>query len=460
MLLACLLPLWMQAQSKDTLRESTVTVDPQHSTGRVKALNGTNLGVPLANGEYLGYLHDYMKQLHIPFTRLHDVPLQNPGMRIVDIPLIFANADADAHKRTSYYFDQTDDYIRQCIEDSTTVYYRLGTSIEHSAKKYFVHPPRDVAKWVEIASNIIRHYTEGKWDGYHYDIRYWEIWNEPDIDGQKMWTGTIEAYNDFYAQAAKELKRRFPHLKFGGPAHSYPREPLVKTFLEHCRKHQAPLDFYSFHSYTDNADALVNLPKRVRRYLDEAGFTQTELHLNEWNYIPVSTWEAPARERMDWFYRGMRNAEAAAFAGTVLTGWQDTPLDVACQYTAMPLEGQYGVFNEYGEPTKPFYLLKAFGEMTASAQRIAATGTLPPGSRVLATKDTEGNVTVLVSCWKSGAQRLTLRIEGIRGYARIEALLLDDAHNLTPILSLGRTEGDITLSLPSSSSVVLLRCYR
>ena len=44
-------------------------------------------------------------------------------------------------------------------------------------------------------SNVIRHYTEGKWNGYRYDIEYWEIWNEPDL-GPKMWTGTLEAFND------------------------------------------------------------------------------------------------------------------------------------------------------------------------------------------------------------------------------------------------------------------------
>ncbi len=126
-------------------------------------------------------------------------------MRLVDLPLIFANPEADAEDPDNYYFAQTDDYIANCIACGTEVYYRLGTSIEHSVNKYFVHPPEDVRKWVDVASNVIRHYTEGKWNGFRYDIRYWEIWNEPDL-GPKMWTGTLQQFNDFYAQAATELK--------------------------------------------------------------------------------------------------------------------------------------------------------------------------------------------------------------------------------------------------------------
>lgn len=59
------------------------------------------------------------------------------------------------------------------------MYYRLGTSIEHSRNKYFTDPPSDAGKWIDVVSNVIRHYTEGKWNGYRYDIEYWEIWNDP-----------------------------------------------------------------------------------------------------------------------------------------------------------------------------------------------------------------------------------------------------------------------------------------
>ncbi|MBI4578450.1 MAG: hypothetical protein HY718_02035 [Planctomycetes bacterium] len=48
---------------------------------------------------------------------------------------------------------------------------------------------KDFAKWAKICVNIIRHYNEGWADGFHYNIRYWEIWNEPNV-GNSMRSGT------------------------------------------------------------------------------------------------------------------------------------------------------------------------------------------------------------------------------------------------------------------------------
>ena len=42
--------------------------------------------------------------------------------------------------------------------------------------------PKDFKKWAVICEHIIRHYTEGWADGFFYDMPYWEIWNEPDLD--------------------------------------------------------------------------------------------------------------------------------------------------------------------------------------------------------------------------------------------------------------------------------------
>ena len=62
------------------------------------------------------------------------------------------------------------------------------------------------------------HYTEGWADGYNYKIRYWEIWNEPEVQDKMMWNGTPEEFYELYTVAATHLKNRFPHLKIGGYA--------------------------------------------------------------------------------------------------------------------------------------------------------------------------------------------------------------------------------------------------
>ena len=75
----------------------------------------------------------------------------------------------------------------------TKVFFRLGQTIEHGPKKYGALPPKDFAKWARICEHVIRHYNEGwgvdkEWTTLNvawsnqFNIVYWEIWNEPDLD--------------------------------------------------------------------------------------------------------------------------------------------------------------------------------------------------------------------------------------------------------------------------------------
>lgn len=49
------------------------------------------------------------------------------------------------------------------------------------------------------------------------NIRYWEIWNEPDnmpdADENPMWKGTMEQYFALYETAAGYLKQVFPEIR-------------------------------------------------------------------------------------------------------------------------------------------------------------------------------------------------------------------------------------------------------
>lgn len=154
--------------------------------------------------------------MKLPYARLHDSPLDNPGMRLVDIQQIFCNAGADADDPSSYYFRQTDDYIANCRRCGTDIIYRLGTSIEHSNERYYSYPPDDYEKWADICIHIIRHYNEGWNNGFNWNIRYWEIWNEPDLH-DNMWNADLEEFIRFYGIVAARIKRRFPKLMIGGP---------------------------------------------------------------------------------------------------------------------------------------------------------------------------------------------------------------------------------------------------
>ena len=50
-------------------------------------------------------------------------------------------------------------------------------------------------------------------------------------------------------------------------------------FLKGCREQQAPLDFFTYHQYSDKPEKVIAAPAQIRAALDEHRFTQTEIHL-------------------------------------------------------------------------------------------------------------------------------------------------------------------------------------
>lgn len=164
-----------------------MSVDFGAEKGEIKKVNGVNLGPITMNG-FLD-LSDGHKQLKFPQTRLHDCPYSVP--ETVDVHSIFPFFDADEDDPANYRFRMTDDYIQSIIDVGSGIVYRLGETIEHyKRRQYFVHPPKNYAKWARICIRIIKHYNEGWADGFHHGIKYWEIWNEPWLP-PKCWTGTV-----------------------------------------------------------------------------------------------------------------------------------------------------------------------------------------------------------------------------------------------------------------------------
>ncbi len=356
---------------------AAVHLDFARTNGTLRPVHGVNLG-PLC---YRGTvdLTEAHRQLRIPSTRLHDVVWVNA--EAVDVHTVFPDFRDDPEDPASYRFGPTDDYLRGVTNTGSGIVYRLGESIEHTPRTHFAHPPADPARWAAICSGIVRHYNHGWANGLQLGIRYWEIWNEPDVRPQ-MWSGTDDDYFQLYVVASKHLKARFPDIKIGGPAlgntgvlrgSSLEPTPFFARFLDHCRAHDAPLDFFSWHCYTTNPWELARRARAVRQFLDAQGFAASESHLNEWNYLPDNDWAPMLRggqgsRRTAWFDR-IGGPEGAAFATTTLLLLQDAPLDLANYYTA-DVQG-FGLFDLHGSPRKTFHAFHAFRQLLDTPVRVA-----------------------------------------------------------------------------------------
>ena len=352
---------------------ATMTVNFNKPVGPIKKVNG--VGQPPIWGAAYDDLFHFLTEANIPYSRLHDVGGTFGGGRFVDIPNVFPNFDADENDPASYFFPYTDWLLEALDKAGVEPVYRLGVTIENIVDRYAsprIFPPKDYEKWARICEHIIRHYTEGWANGYHFKINFWEIWNEPDnsfdLKENAMWQGSREDYYRLYEVTARHLKKCFPHLKIGGFASCgfyaiteekpSPRQQyfvdFFTGFLEWISsdEHKAPLDFFSWHSYAD-VETTAKMADYVEESLEAFGYAGLETQLNEWNNAHDSK------------TRGTSFASANATA--MMLKFQHQKTDILCFYDARIGQSVYGgLFNPITyEPFCTYYGFKAFGELYA-----------------------------------------------------------------------------------------------
>ncbi len=399
----------------------------------------------------------YLTEAGIPYARLHDTGGILGGGVFVDIANLFPNFDADPDDPANYEFGFTDHLLRELTAAKVQPFYRLGCTIENyhpSIGPRRSIPPKDPKKWAVICEHIIRHYNEGWANGYRMGITYWEIWNEPDnepvIEENPMWRGTMEEYFTLYEITANHLKACFPDLKIGGYASCGFYEILntaaasqanvstrtgyfiefFEKFLAHItsEEHKAPLDFFSWHSYA-GPEENIRFAAYAREMLNKHGFTKTESILNEWN---------PGIHR-----RGTL-ADASAI-GSMLVAMQNSSVDLLMYYDATMESSYGGLFNPITrKPFKAYYTMAAFNRLYQLGMQYALFdttegGKLTAGIYGLAAGDGQGKQAVLVvngKCIIGQTEDVTLTApEGTW-----QLSLIDDAHDLSPVATVSGGE--------------------
>ena len=335
---------------------SNITIDFSKKIGNVKIMHAVNNGPHVSRGDQARGNQDTYRAARIPYARVHDAAFhaQYGGEHTVDVHAIFPNFDADVNDPNSYDFPCTDNYIAQMLEHGAKPFYRLGSKIEHGVKKYGTVPPKDNLKWAQICEHIIMHYTEGWANGFNYDIEYWEIWNEPDLDpdestNKRCWGGTEAEFAEFYVTASSYLKKRFPHLKIGGPALAW-NEDWLERFFERVKGKEIALDFLSWHWYGTEPNKMSEKGTRIYEIAKRYGYTGFESILNEWNY--VQGWG----DEFLYSIEQMISIKGAAFVAACMCAAQANPtIDMLMYYDARPT-AMNGMWDFYTfRPLKGYY---------------------------------------------------------------------------------------------------------
>ena len=372
-----------------TEQPTTISFDIARPIGRIKPMHA--VGQPPIQGWNDFSMFHFLKEAHIPYSRLHDTGGAFGKNLYVDIPNIFRDFDANENDPASYDFTFTDLLLSDLMKEGIEPFFRLGVTIENKAdiRKYRIYPPKDFDKWARICEHVVAHYNVGWANGFHYGITYWEIWNEADDRANPqesfMWCGPFSEYCRLYEVTSKLLKERFPSIKVGGPAScgfyaAEPGKPLrvdpkipegeratdfnvhfidcAHQFLDHVRDTASPMDFFSFHSYA-GADTMLQQIECIALELERRGLKGVELILDEWLPSP-------------WLPRVFTPQQNSEIASVIVRG-QHSKVDMLMLYDARcAARNPYApLFNPMtARPAGAYWALFYFGELYRRGQEV------------------------------------------------------------------------------------------
>ena len=310
-------------------------------------------------------INRYFTEANMTSCRTHDI-------HATDIHNIFPDFSRDVDDEDAYCFAECDKVIASIVDTGMEPFFRLGISYSDPVRdREFLLPPADYEKWAQICEHIILHYNEGWADGSRYHIEYWEIWNEPensdDIADNHFWIGSDEEFFRLYDVAAKYLKSRFPALKIGGYGscgfYALTKTNAVNTgatsrnqyfvtyflnFLDYVKEHGSPMDFFTWHSYT-TTEKNARYIDYVREKLKDAGYGDTEIIVDEWNYNPTEN------DKLDRRY--------GANQTSMLLMFQNKGLDMAHYYDGDDDAQLWAGLFVKGHPSSAYYGFWAFGQL-------------------------------------------------------------------------------------------------
>ncbi|MFO7937253.1 MAG: hypothetical protein R6V06_06585 [Kiritimatiellia bacterium] len=394
--------------SVTTLSAADVKVNFSRDTGIIRpALHSSGFAPKSVSSRNIA---EQIKAMNFDYVRTHDLALINDGQRVVDTHFIFPLEHLDASDPKNYYFEATD-YLLQLSRDiDLKIFYRLGTSIEHSGLVHFnAEIPSDFDKMAEVFAGTVRHYNRGWADGHNWGIKYWEIWNEPD-GYNNMWSFNgeddradncanqprrMKLYREFFVKVLKRLKSEFPEIKVGGPALCTYKEKLLRPLLQDCKDAGVAPDFISWHYYGQDPENIISAGDKGRKLCDSFGFTETELIINEWHYLIQGGFAALGYSDPDTLKQvlespaGQNKIDSACFTLTTLARLQTSEYDQSYFYGCRHI-GNFGYMDVYRRLNKNYYACKAFGEIVKEYPRMCFASSDSKTVTVLAARSIDG----------------------------------------------------------------------
>ncbi|MFQ5399430.1 MAG: hypothetical protein ACE5E7_07510 [Anaerolineae bacterium] len=392
----------------------TITLGPPDG-GTIRPLLGVNAG-PMPAGTDPGNadLTEAYQTIGVTMIRTHD--FYGP----LDMATLYPDPMADPADPPSYDFADSDEQFAAILAGGFEPYLRLGNSYNNS------QAPANPENWVRAAVEVVGHYRQMA-AAAAIPLRYVEIWNEP--DNRHFWDADRVAFFDLFAQTAQALKLAFPDLKVGGPGLTpagflAPQgQQYTQDFLEYMQSKDVPLDFFSWHVYSNDPNDFLNGSRFYREQLDAHGYTAAESHISEWN----TQFKDPATDDIS-VRTGARGAAILSAAWIALQG---ESVDVSTFYRgndpAMDAPHFFGMFYADGQPKPAALAFSLWAQLAAHPQRLSLSEAGGERSPLwnMAGQDARGNIAVLVA--NPTENHLSYALAGLPGEALIIRQISDPA---------------------------------
>lgn len=392
-----LLPAFSMAQTR------TINLDLNSVQGKLNTTFKTAVGAGRANeglrADWQQQLAEIKRDADFKYIRMHGLLADDMAVYRVD--------DKGREQYNFQYVDALYDYI---LSIGMKPFVELGfmpSAMASGTKTIFwwrgnVTPPKDYEKWEKLIQALTEHWTQ-RYGAQEVESWYFEVWNEPNLDG--FWAGTQAEYFKLYDYSVRAIKRVNPKYKVGGPATA--GAAWIPEMIAHCAKNNVPLDFVSTHSYGVNQGYLDEFGKtgtvlskdelsvardalQNRKEIQQSVIPNLELHYTEW-----SSSYTPADPTHDSYHQAayiLQKLKQVGDAAQSMSYWVFTDIFEEPGPRFEAFHGGFGLMNTQGIK-KPAYFAYQF------LNKLSPTELKNTDTQSIATKDDKGNAQVLL--WDS-----------------------------------------------------------
>lgn len=251
---------------------------------------------------------------------------------------------------------------------------RILASSRHTLMRWYAYtsPPRDYALWSQLIEGLMRHWLKryGKTEMLKW---YYEVWNEPNLDG--FWSSTMDEYHKLYAYTAEAVKAVDGGFRVGGPSTAGRAKAYIDEFLTFCDETKTPVDFVTSHSYSANTSSRKGefsyhqvaeptfLTKRfaqMRQEIDNSPIPGLPLHVTEYNST-TSTHEIIHDLPFNAAYLARTLSEAQD--ADSLSYWAVSDIFVEETIPRAEFHGGFGMINIHDIPKPTYHMFHFFSQL-------------------------------------------------------------------------------------------------